>query len=139
MPVRASSVPCGEVTIDDGVDGPVQGDNRPPRAGSLLHTGLDGFHIVADKQDGTALPAHLAHLPQAFLLKRRVSDGENLVDHQDFRLEMGRDGESQPHVHATGIPLDRRVEESLDLGESDDLVELAGDLSRDMPRIAPLR
>ena len=41
---------------------------------------------------------------------------------------MRRHREGQPHVHAARIALDRRVEEFLDLGEGDDLVELAADL-----------
>ena len=44
---------------------------------------------------------------------------------QDLRLEVRRDGEREPHVHAARVALDRRVEELLDLGEGDDLVELA--------------
>ena len=43
-------------------------------------------------------------------------------------LEVGRDRERQPDVHAARVPLHRRVEEPLDLGEGDDLVELAVDL-----------
>ena len=55
------------------------------------------------------------------------------------RLEMRGDGERQPHVHAAGVALHRRVDELLDLGEGDDLVELAADLRRRMPRMAPFR
>ena len=44
--------------------------------------------------------------------------------------EMGGDGEPQPHVHARRVPLDRRVDERLDAGEVDDLVELRCDLAR---------
>ena len=67
-------------------------------------------------------------LPEALLLELRVADGEHFVDDQDLRLEVRRDRERQPHVHAGGVALDRRVEELLDLGERDDLVELAADL-----------
>src|ERR1700693_2439552 len=41
---------------------------------------------------------------------------------------MGRHREGEPHIHAGGKALDRRVEEFVDLGEGDDLVELAFDL-----------
>ncbi len=37
---------------------------------------------------------------EAFFLKRRVADCEHLVDDQDLRLEVRRDGEGEPHVHA---------------------------------------
>src|SRR5207245_2685884 len=33
------------------------------------------------------------------------------------------------HVHAAGVALDRRVDKPVDLGEGDDVVELAGDLA----------
>ena len=41
------------------------------------------------------------------------------------------DGKGQAHVHPRGVALDRRVQEFLDLGEGDDLVEFAVDL--DLP------
>ena len=41
---------------------------------------------------------------------------------------MGGDGEGEADVHARGVALDRGVEEFLDLGEGDDLVEFAADL-----------
>ena len=83
---------------------------------------------------------HVAHLAEALLLELGVADRQHLVDDQDFRLQVRGHGERQPHVHAAGIVLDRRVEELLDLGEGDDLVELAvGSRRGVMPRIAPLR
>ena len=68
------------------------------------------------------------HLAEALLLELGVADGQHLVDDQDLRLEVRRDGEGQAHVHAARVALHRRVEEPLDLGEGDDLVELALDL-----------
>ena len=84
-------------------------------------------------------PCTLAHLPEARLLELGVADREHLVDDEDFRLDVGRDREGQPHVHPAAVPLHRRVEELLHLGEGDDLVELASISARLMPRIAPLR
>ena len=79
-------------------------------------------------------------MPRHFRWKADVADREDLVDDQDLGLEMGGHGEGQAHVHAAGVALDRRVEELLDLGELDDLVELARLISaRFMPRMAPLR
>ena len=82
---------------------------------------------------------HVAHLAQALLLELDVADGQHLVDDQDVGLEVRRDGERQAHVHAAGVALDRRVEELSDLGEGDDLVELARISARVMPRMAPFR
>ena len=73
-------------------------------------------------------PGDIAHLAEALLLERGVADGQHLVDDQDLRLQMRGHGEREAHVHAARIALHRRIEELLDLGERDDLVELRGDL-----------
>ncbi|CAA9406152.1 MAG: hypothetical protein AVDCRST_MAG64-1988 [uncultured Phycisphaerae bacterium] len=93
----------------------------------------DRVHVVADEQNRAALPHDVAHLPKALALERRVADREHLVDDQDLRLQVGRDRERQPDVHAAAVALDRRVEELLDLAERDDLVELALDLGAAHP------
>ena len=70
-----------------------------------------------------------AHFAEAFLLEGGVADGEDFVDEEDFGFEVGGDGEGQADVHAGGVALDGRVDEFLDFGEGDDLVELAGDFA----------
>src|SRR6185295_2097391 len=70
----------------------------------------------------------VADLAEALLLELRVADGEHFVHDEDLGLEVRRDGEREAHVHAARVALHRRVEEPLDLGERDDLVELRGDL-----------
>ena len=75
-----------------------------------------------------------------FLWKSASPDGEHLVHDEDVGLEVRGHGEREPHVHAARVVLHRRVEELLDLGELDDLVELLRSISRRrMPRIAPFR
>jgi hypothetical protein len=71
---------------------------------------------------------NLGHLAEALLLELGVADGEDLVDDEDFGFEMGGDGDGEADIHAAGITLDWRVEESLDLGKFDDFVEFAADL-----------
>ena len=95
------------------------------RGGAKL---ANAVHVVADEHHRAAAAADVVHLAQALLLERGVADGEHLVDEQDLRLEVRGDREGQAHVHAARVVLDRRVEELLDLGERDDLVELALDL-----------
>ena len=70
----------------------------------------------------------LAHLAERLALEGGVADREHLVDEQDLGLEVGGHGEGQAHRHAARVALDRGVEEALDLGERDDLVEPAADL-----------
>ncbi len=85
-------------------------------------------HVVGDEEDGSALSSDPLHGVEAFALEIRIADGENLVDDQDLRLEVGGDGEGEPHLHAARIALDRGVDEFLYAREIDDLVELAIDL-----------
>ena len=86
---------------------PATAVEQMPRWQSLRDRG----HVVADEQDRPALLADVVHLAQALVLERRVADRQHLVDEQDLRLEVGGDGEGQPHVHAARVALDRRVEE----------------------------
>ena len=69
------------------------------------------------------------HFAKAFSLERSVADGQDFVDEQDFRFEMRGHGEGEAHVHAAAIVLHRGIDEMLDVGEGDDLVELAVDFA----------
>ena len=46
------------------------------------------------------LARHVLHLAEALLLELRVADRQHLVDDQDLRLQVRRDRERQPHIHA---------------------------------------
>ncbi len=82
-----------------------------------------------DEEDGAPGAAELLHASEAATLELRVADREHLVDEEDLRLEVRRDREREPHVHAARVALHRRVEEALDAGELDDLVEARVDLA----------
>src|SRR2546430_13383382 len=82
---------------------------------------------MGDEDNGAAGAGDVAHSAEAFFLKVDVADGEDFVDEEDFRLEMGGNGESQADVHAGGVVLDGSVNEFFEFGEGDDFVELAGD------------
>ena len=62
-------------------------------------------------------------------LKLDVAYGEHFVDQQDVGLKVGRHREGEPHLHAARIVLDGHVDEGLDPGERDDLIEPAFDLA----------
>ncbi len=57
-----------------------------------------------------------------------VADGQHLVHQQDIGVDVNRDGKAQAHVHAGGVGLHRCVDEVLELGKLDDLVEAPRDL-----------
>ena len=67
--------------------------------------------------------AKVVELLEALALELGVADGEHLVDEQDVGIDVDRDREPEPHVHARRVVLHRRVDEVLEAGEVDDLVE----------------
>src|SRR5262249_34937662 len=69
--------------------------------------------------------ADLAHASETFALKRHVADGQDFVDDQDLRFQMSGDGKGEADVHAARVAFHRRIEKGADLGELEDLVELA--------------
>ncbi|MEZ5320834.1 MAG: hypothetical protein R2698_01900 [Microthrixaceae bacterium] len=87
-------------------------------------------HPVGDHDDRRSLLAQLVEVVEALALELLVADRDHLVDDEDLGLHVHRHREAQPHVHAAGVHLDRRVDELLDLvaRERDDLVELRVDL-----------
>src|SRR6185437_3789953 len=88
----------------------------------------DRCRVVAYEQNRPPGARYFAHFSQRFPLESRVSDSEHLVHEQDVRLDVSRDRESQARLHAGRVTLDGRVDEALDLGERDDLIELSVDL-----------
>src|SRR3990172_385065 len=88
----------------------------------------NGIHPMTDEQDGAPAPSHVPDLVETLALKGHVADGQDLIDEQDFRIEVGRDREAQAHEHAARVVLYRCIEKLLRLGEGHNIVELAIDL-----------
>jgi hypothetical protein len=89
------------------------------------------FHLrqsMTDEDDGATLAAELLDALGALALKALVADRQHLVDQQHFGLHVRRHGESEPNEHSRRIVLHRSVDEVLQSGELDDVVELRGDL-----------
>ena len=84
---------------------------------------LDRAHVVGHEQDRPTLLPKPAELVEALLLEGGVADGEHLVDQQDVGVDLDRDGERQPHEHPRGVVLQLELDEFLELGEGDDVVE----------------
>ena len=78
---------------------------------------------MGDEQDGLAAPPELGELVEALVRERLVADGQHLVDQQHVGIDVDGHGEAEAHVHARRVGLHRRVDEVLQLGELDDLVE----------------
>src|SRR5271165_2029153 len=89
----------------------------------------DLVELVGDEDHGTAGAGHVAHFAEAFFLEIDVADGQDFVDEEDFRFEVGGDGEGQADVHAGGVVLYGSVDEFFEFGEGYDFVEFAGDVA----------
>ena len=96
---------------------------RMPRSQSVLAA------IMLCVTNRTLRPPRLTSciLPRHFLLKRDVADRQHFVHEQNFAVEVRGHREREAQVHAARVVLHRRVDEGRDLGELDDLVELAPD------------
>jgi len=57
---------------------------------------------MTHKQHRPPFHGHIAHLPQALLLERRIPHRQHLVHQQDLRVQVGGHREDQAHVHAAG-------------------------------------
>src|SRR5919201_1634999 len=99
---------------------------EPDRAVAEL---VDRLHVVRDEEHRPSSAAEVLHPAEAALLELGVADGKHLVHEQDLGLEVRRNREREPDVHAARVPLHRRVDELLDAGELDDVAELALDLA----------
>ena len=83
---------------------------------------------VGHEQDRAALALEPLDALEALALERLVADGEHLVDEQDLGVDVDRHRESEPRRHTRRVVLHLVVDEVLDLGERDDLVEDPVDL-----------
>src|SRR3954465_12761901 len=73
----------------------------------------------------------MADLPETFkalLLKLGITDRQNFIDQQDFCFHVSGYGKGEAYVHAARVAFYRGVDELLDLGERDDLIQFARDL-----------
>ena len=119
------------------------GGGAQHQAALIQHDGFfgqaqDGRHVVADKEHRAAFLGHIAHLAQALALEFGVPNGQDFIDHQDFGLQVGCHGKSQPQIHPAGIVFDRGIDELLYFGKGDHLIEFALDLTLFHPQDRPV-
>ena len=68
---------------------------------------------------------NVAHFSEAFLLKLGVSDGQDFVHDQNFRLQMRGHRKGEANIHPTTVTFYRSIKEYLYTGKGNDLIELA--------------
>jgi hypothetical protein len=113
----------GQVRADDAlrITGAFDPSGIEPQR--LVAEALDQPERMRDEQDRLAAALELGELVEALVGESLVADRQDFVHEQDVRIDVDRHRETEPHVHARRIGLDRRVDELLQLGELDDLVE----------------
>ncbi len=78
---------------------------------------------MGDEHDRPAFALEPEELLEALLLEGGVADREHLVDQQDLGVDLDRGREREAHEHPRGVVLELQVDELLQLGERDHLVE----------------
>ena len=80
---------------------------------------------MANEQHCAAGARYVSHFIDATSLKFSVADRKHFIDEQNILVEICGNGESQSNVHSARVMLHRSVDELLDFGKADDVVELA--------------
>ncbi len=88
---------------------------------------------MRDKHNRAPLALEPVELLEALLLKGGVADGQHLVDQQDLGVDLDRGGKREAHQHPRGVVLELQVDELLQLGEGDHLVEAGARLAAGEP------
>jgi hypothetical protein len=113
---------------DDRIVGrPIEEDGSVLQKNCTVAEPLDCPCVVRHEDDRAAALLEVEDLAEALALEGLVADGEHLVEEQDVGLDVRRDRKAEPHVHPRGVRPHRQVDELLEPGERDDLVELLAD------------
>ena len=93
----------------------------------------DRAGVVRHEDDRLAARAQLIEVRDALVPERRVPDGEHLVEEQHVGVNVDGDGECEPPRHAARVVLQLLVDEPLELGEREHLLEPRLRLTRCQP------
>src|SRR5262249_52180188 len=105
-------------------------DNLPaPHQQHAVAQRLHRIQVMRDENNRPTFSPQRPHSIKTLPLEGHVADGQHFVQKQNLGLQMGSDRKPQPDVHSGGVPLDRYVDELLNLRELDDTVELSPDLA----------
>ena len=90
---------------------------------------LDDIERMRHQENRLVAAPKLRKLVETLHRERLVTDGQHLVDEQHLWVDVNRDGEPEPHVHARRVGLDRCVDEVFELGEFHDFVKALHDFA----------
>src|ERR1700730_481778 len=94
---------------------------------SLVAKSLNGGEVMGHKKDGAFFAARLSHLAQAFFLKSNITNSQNFIDNENFRLKMRSDRKYHPNLHTAGIALDGSIQKFTDTRKISDLFKFVID------------
>ena len=100
---------------------------------------LQALHGVRDEEDRPALIAEPLEGVDALLAEPGVAHRQHLVDQHQVGVRLDHHRERQPHVHPAGVVLELHLDELLQLGELDHLVEPAPGLPRSQAHHHPVQ
>src|SRR2546426_6740704 len=80
-----------------------------------------GGHVMRNKHNGLSFLLHLANLAHTTLLKVNIAHGKRFIYQQDLGLDIDRDSESQPYIHAAGVSFNRLIDKTSDFSKTLDL------------------
>ena len=83
---------------------------------------------MRDEDDRAAALLELRDAAEALALELLVAHGEDLVEQEHVGVDVRRDREAEPHVHAGRVGANGQLEVVADAGEVDDLVHAFADL-----------
>ena len=99
----------------------------------INNTGAEGFDLgeAMGDEDGSDVfgGLKLFHSLKAFGLKVGVTNGEDFINEENFRVDVDGDREGQTHVHARGIVFNGLIDKFFDFGKIDDFLQILLNLS----------
>jgi hypothetical protein len=110
---------CGDAFLDYGAT------IEPDRAWTQAS---DGTEIMAHEYGRFACGAEFRHRAETLALEFCVTRGEDFVNNDNFRLEVGGNCEGETEPHSVGILLERCINKPLYSGKDRDLVNPVSDV-----------
>src|SRR5262245_17377583 len=121
------------VEVDDLVGIADGFDDAAPEEHRALTEAPDETQLVRNEYHCLSLRLKALERREALFLKRFVTDCKHLVEEEDVEGDLDRDRVREPHEHPGRVVLHLLVDEALELGERENLVEPLVELALRQP------
>ena len=95
----------------------------------IVAEAFDEAERVRHQQDGLAAAFEFRELVETLVGETLVADGQHFIDQEHVRIDVNRHRKPQAHVHARRVRLHGRVDEVLEFGKFNDLIEAGVDFT----------